>query len=104
MKTALGHFQAELFRQGLGLNLDGTIQDDARAHIYVQQLDPNDHVAACQMVLARANELEQMLNTKQLPSDSIKLLKCLTRSTLDQALKSNVKTPNTSRLSNKKPC
>ena len=58
MKTALGHFQAELFGQGLGLNLDGTIQDDARAHIYVQQLDPNDHVAACQMVLARANELE----------------------------------------------
>ena len=104
MKTALGHFQAELFRQGLGLNLDGTIQDDARAHLYVQQLDPNDHVAACQMLLARANELEQMLNTKQLPSDSIKRLKSLTRSTLDQALKSNVKTPNTSRLSNKKPC
>ena len=87
MKTALGHFQAELFRQGLGLNLDGTLQDDARAHIYVQQLDPNDQVAACQMVLARANELEYLLDTKQLPSNSIKLLKALTRSTLDQPIK-----------------
>ena len=87
MKTALGFFHADLFRQGLGLNLDGTIQDDARAHVYVQQLAPKYHLAACQMVLARAQELERLLKTKQLPNDSIKLLKSLTKSTLDQPLK-----------------
>ena len=87
MKTALGYFHADLFRQGLGLNLDGTIQDDARARVYVQQLAPKYHLVACQMVLARAQELEQLLKTKQLPNDSIKLLKSLTKSTLDQPLK-----------------
>jgi len=86
MKRALGLFHADLFRQGLGLNCDGTIQNDARAQVYVQQLEPNDHVAACQMVLARAQELEQLLEAKQLPSNTIKLLKFLTQSTLDQPL------------------
>ena len=86
MKTALGHFHADLFRQGLGLNVDGTLQDDARAHTYIQELDAKYHVTACQMVLARANELEKLLKTKQLPYDSIKLLKALTKSTLDQPL------------------
>lgn len=86
MKTALGSFHADLFRQGLGLNRDGTTQKDARAHVYVQMLDPIYHVAACQMVLARAKELEQLLEAKQLPSNSIELLKILTQSTLDQPL------------------
>ncbi len=87
MKTALGSFHADLFRQGLGLNLDGTIQDNARAHVYIQTLAPKYHLIACQMVLARAQELEQLLKTKQLPNDSIKLLKSLTKSTLDQPFK-----------------
>ena len=100
MKIALGHFQAELFRQGLGLNLDGTPQDDACAHIYKQQLDPNDHVAACQMVLARANEFEYLLDTKQLPFNSIKMLKALTRSTLDQPIKLSLKIKKSTRLKN----
>ncbi|EHA63687.1 hypothetical protein Syn8016DRAFT_0728 [Synechococcus sp. WH 8016] len=38
------------------------------------------------MVLARAQELEQLLEAKQLPSNTIKLLKFLTQSTLDQPL------------------
>ncbi len=86
MRTALGSFHADLFRQGLGLNHDGTIQKDARAHVYVQMLDPNYHVKACQMVLERAQELEQLLEAKQLPSNPIELLKILTQSTLDQPL------------------
>ena len=87
MKTALGYFHADLFRRGLGLNLDGTIQDNGRAHVYIQKLDPNAHLAACQMVLKRSTELEQCLETKQLPTDSTRLLRYLTKSTLDQPLK-----------------
>ena len=87
MKAALGYFHADLFRVGLGLNLDDTIQNNGRAHVYIQKLNSNAHLAAYQTVLESSNEIEQCLETKQLPSDSTRLMRCLTKSTLDQPLK-----------------
>ena len=95
MKTALGSFHADLFRQGIGLNRDGTIQENARAHAYIQTLDPNYHDLACQMVITRAQELEQLLDEEQLPSNTMKLLKVLTQSTLDQPIKPRLQGCNT---------
>lgn len=37
MKPALGYFHADLFRDELGLNLDDTIQNNGRIHVYRQK-------------------------------------------------------------------
>ncbi|WP_255442431.1 hypothetical protein [Synechococcus sp. PROS-7-1] len=86
MLASLGTFDAELFRLALGLSADGTPHDQARAHVYVSQLQPNDRGAACQMVLERARELETMLQAQQWPDEAMPLLQRLCRSRLDQAL------------------
>jgi hypothetical protein len=86
MLASLGTFDAELFQLALGLSADGTPDDQARAHVYVSQLQPNDRGAACQMVLERARELEALLRTGQWPDEAMPLLQRLCRSRLDQAL------------------
>ena len=86
MLTALGYFNAEVFRHGLGLNAKGGIMDGARALVYLENLDLAEHRKACQMVLKRAEELEGLLLEGKITSHPIELLRYLTRCRLDQPL------------------
>lgn len=86
MLASLGTFDADLFRQALGLSANGAPHDQARAHVYVSQLQLSDQGAACRMVLKRAQELETLLRTEQWPDESMPLLQRLCRSRLNQAL------------------
>ena len=86
MLAAMGWFNAELFRLGLGCSDAGDLRDDARAHVYLQELATDHHRDACRMVMQRARELEAMLQRKELPQDRMQLLHVLTHNRLDQPL------------------
>lgn len=89
MLAALGQFKAALFLNSLGLNADGGLRDDARAHVYLQTLDPQHHTDACQMVIARAQELEALLHAGSVSHEPMQLLRVLTHNRLDQPLQPN---------------
>ena len=86
MIAALGQFDADLFRRGLGLSSEGQPSPDARAPVYVATLDPLRHTEAYQLVLQRANELAERLNRNQWPLEPLELLAKLVRCQLDQPL------------------
>ena len=86
MVAALGRFDADLFRQGLGLSPAGELLPGGRAQAYVGPLDPADHGLAYQSVLQRAQDLEGLLQRGQVPCDGMALLQCLGRQRLDQPL------------------
>ena len=86
MTAALGRFDADLFRRGLGLSMDAHPDTDARAHVYVSTLEPSEHHEAFQMVLQRAAELEDLTVRRQWPIDAMPLLAKLVRGQLNQPL------------------
>ena len=85
MTAALGHFDAGLFRRGLGLSSEGIPDRQARAHVYVSTLEPNQHQKVFQLTLERAAELERLLNERHWPAHSMALLRRLVRGQLSQA-------------------
>ena len=87
MLAALDRFDADLFRQGLGLSVEGALQPGGRAQAYVVALHPDDHGRAYQSVLARAHELETLLSRGLVPREAMPLLRCLGRQRLDQPLR-----------------
>ena len=87
MLAALDRFDADLFRQGLGLSTAGQLLPGGRALTYVGPLHPDDHERAYQSVLERAQELETLLERGMLPTEPLALLRCLGRQRLDQALR-----------------
>ena len=86
MTAALGRFDADLFRRGLGLSMDAHPDTDARAHVYVSTLEPSEHHEAFQMVLQRAAELEDLTARRQWPIAAMPLLAKLVRGQLNQPL------------------
>jgi hypothetical protein len=84
MTAALRHFDADLFRRGLGLSIEGVPDAQARAHVYVSTLEPNQHHQAFQLTLQRAGELETLLNEQRWPAHSMALLRRLVRGQLSQ--------------------
>ena len=84
MTAALGHFDAGLFRRGLGLSSEGIPDRQARAHVYVSTLEPNQHQKVFQLTLERAAELERLLNERHWPAHSMALLRRLVRGQLSQ--------------------
>ena len=86
MTAALGHFDADLFRRGLGLSIEGVPNTEARAHVYVSTLEPNQHHQAFQLTLQRAGELERLLQEQRWPGHSMALLRRLVRGQLTQPL------------------
>ena len=86
MIAALGHFDADLFRRGLGLSLDGIPDAEARANVYVTALDPEQHHQAFRLTLKRAGELERLLNEQLWPKHAMGLLRRLVRGQLSQPL------------------
>ena len=86
MTAALGRFDADLFRRGLGLSIDAHPDSDARAHVYVSTLEASEHHEAFQLVLQRASELEGLINKRQWPIEAMPLLAKLVRGQLDQPL------------------
>ena len=86
MIAALGHFDADLFRRGLGLSLDGIPDAEARANVYVTALDPEQHHQAFRLTLKRAGELERLLNDQLWPKHAMGLLRRLVRGQLSQPL------------------
>ena len=87
MLAALGHFEADLFRLGLGLSPTGELQPGGRAQAYVGRLEPKAHGQAYRAVLERAKELEQLLATGQLPHAPMPLLQQLGQQRLNQPLR-----------------
>ena len=87
MLAALDCFDADLFRQGLGLSEEGVLQPGGRAQAYVGALHPDDRSRAYQSVLARAHELEALLARGLVPREAMPLLRCLGRQRLDQPLR-----------------
>ena len=86
MTAALGHFDADLFRRGLGLSIEGVPEAQARAHVYVSTLEPSQHHQAFQLTLQRAGELERLLDEQRWPGHSMALLEKLVRGQLTQPL------------------
>ena len=86
MTAALGRFDADLFRRGLGLSIDAHPDSDARAHVYVSTLEASEHHEAFQMVLQRASELEDLITKRQWPIEAMPLLAKLVRGQLNQPL------------------
>ena len=86
MTAALGRFDADLFRRGLGLAIHAHPDSDARAHVDVSTLEPSRHHQAFQMVLQRAAELEDLIARHQWPIDAMPLLAKLVRRQLNQPL------------------
>ena len=84
MTAALGHFDADLFRRGLGLSSEGIPDRQARAHVYVSTLEPDQHQKVFQLTLERAAELERLLNEQRWPAHSMALLHRLVRGQLTQ--------------------
>ncbi len=84
MLKALHLFSADLFRQGLGLNLDATTTKNGRVHTYLGGLDHKNSQIVCKYVLQRAIELEKLLSVRLIPYERIPLLRYLTQQTLDQ--------------------
>ena len=87
MLAALDRFDADLFRQGLGLSTTGQLLPGGRALTYVGPLHPDDHSRAYQSVLARAHELEALLARGLVPTEPLSLLRCLGCQRLDQVLR-----------------
>ena len=87
MLDALNYFSADLFRLGLGLTSAGNLREDARAHVYLKNLEPKSHLAVCEMVLMRAAELEELLDQGGVDNEPMKLLRFLTSNRLDQPLR-----------------
>lgn len=90
MTKALGHFDADLFRRGLGLSREGTPNADARAHVYVSTLEPEDHAQAFQLALQRSRELETLLSDERWPTKSLELLAKLVSGQLSRPLSDDV--------------
>lgn len=86
MIAAIGHFNADLFRKGLGLSWDGIPEKEARAHVYVSPLNPRDHQKAFQLVLLRSRELETLIDKGQWPRRSMDLLQRLVKGQLGRPL------------------
>nr|WP_328987031.1 hypothetical protein [Thiorhodovibrio winogradskyi] len=84
MLRALGTFSADLYRRCLGIEGDGSAQPDARVWTYLAELEQSDALAAIQLVLERARELEHLVQAERLPGDSIQRLKWLCQQRLDQ--------------------
>jgi hypothetical protein len=86
MTRALGYFDADLFRRGLGLSYEGIPAAEARAHVYVSTLDPSQQQQAFRLTLERAGELETLLKEQRWPGHSMALLGRLVRGQLTQPL------------------
>ena len=86
MTAALGRFDADLFRRGLGLSQNAHPNNDARAHVYVSTLEAAHHHQAFQMVLQRSSELETLIAEHQWPMEAMPLLAKLVRGQLNQPL------------------
>ena len=86
MTAALGRFDADMFRRGLGLAIHAHPDSDARAHVDVSTLEASEHHEAFQLVLQRASELEDLITKRQWPIEAMPLLAKLVRGQLDQPL------------------
>ena len=86
MLKALGLFSADIFRQGLGLEKDGSTTEKSRVHTYLKGLNQEDRNSACSYVLQRADELEGLLKTSSIRNEPIELLRYLTKQKLDKRL------------------
>ncbi len=89
MLKALNVFSADLFRQGLGLNNDASTTTTGRVHTYLKGLNENASRLACQYVLQRAHELEQLLEAGIIPDERMALLNYLINQKLDQPFTAN---------------
>lgn len=88
MIKTLELFSAELFRLGLGLNVDATATSDGRVHTYIKKLAPEDSKLACRYVLNRAKELVDLLKARAIPAEQMVLLRYLTMQQLDKPITS----------------
>ncbi len=86
MTAALGRFDADLFRRGLGLSQDAHPNNEARARVYVSTLEETHHHETFRMVLQRASELEDLTTKGLWPMDAMPLLAKLVRGQLNQPL------------------
>ena len=86
MTKALGYFNADLFRRGLGLSSEGIPAAEARAHVYASTLDPSEHQQAFRLALERADELQRLLDQQRWPGHSMALLSRLVLGQLTQPL------------------
>ena len=84
MLFAIDTFSADLFIKGLGINVDGNLNEGGRCHTYIKQLEQKDSQAAIKFVVDRAYELEELLSTGLLRSERLPLLKYLIRQQLDK--------------------
>ena len=84
MINSLQLYSADLFRLGLGLNVDATTTLNGRVHTYIKGLKQQDSKYACEHVLMRSIELEKLLKNCLLPYDRMALLRYLTQQRLDQ--------------------
>ena len=89
MLRALNVFSADLFRQGLGLNNDASTTKTGRVHTYLKGLNEDASKLACQYVLQRAHELEQLLEGGIIPYERMALLSYLIKQKLDQPFTAN---------------
>ena len=85
MLNSLGLFSAEIFRLGLGLNVDATSNQNSRVHTYIKGLNKKESTDACEFVLQRAQELEKLLEANLIPHERIALLRYLTKQQLNQS-------------------
>ena len=84
MLKALKIFSADLFRVGLGLNIDATTEKNGRVHTYLRGLNPQDQLTVCKYALQRAFELEDLITSRSIPHERIALLRYLIAHRLDQ--------------------
>lgn len=90
MLNSMQLYSAELFRRGLGLNIDATTTPNGRVHTYLTGLDLHDRHIACEYVLQRAYELEELLTSGLISHERIPLLQYLTKQRLNQKFLVNV--------------
>ncbi len=90
MLNSMQLYSAELFRRGLGLNVDATTTPNGRVHTYLTGLDLHDRHIACEYVLQRAYELEELLTSGLISHERIPLLQYLTKQRLNQKFLVNV--------------
>ena len=84
MLKALKIFSADLFRIGLGLNMDSTTEKNGRVHTYLREVNTQDQLTVCKYTLQRAYELEELITSRSIPHERIALLRYLTLHRLDQ--------------------
>ena len=85
MLKALKIFSADLFRIGLGLNMDSTTEKNGRVHTYLREVNTQDQLTVCKYTLQRAYELEELITSSSIPHERIALLRYLTAHRLDQS-------------------